>query len=117
MAEKLHKWQEDFKLKEQLNQGDFEKLEMALVKMPNVITLLRNSGLSIAHGAYLRCAIQAGWIVEPECKVMTDDNNGERTYFYDGKDVNEMHPAVVQWIGQQVINRHDSILRETPKNL
>ena len=117
MAEQLHTWQKDFKLKEQLNQGDFEALEMALVRMPNVITLLRNSGMSLAHGAYLRAAIQAGWIEAPECRALTDDKSGERAFFYDGKDVDELHPGVVQWIGQQVINRHDSILSDMPKNL
>jgi len=118
MAEKkLHDWQEKFALKEQLTQGDFEALEMALVKMPNIITLLRNADMSIAHGAYLRCAIQAGWIVSPECRALTDDSSGERAFFYDGKDVDEMHPAAVRWLGQKVIDRHDAIMSEDPKNL
>ena len=118
MAEKkLHDWQENFALKEQLTQGDFEALEMAIVKMPGVISMLRNSGLSLAHGAYLRAAIQAGWIVTPECRALTDDKSGDRAFFYNGKDVDEMHPAAVKWLGQKVIDRHDAIMSEDPKNL
>jgi hypothetical protein len=117
MAEKLYDWQKDFILKDGLTQGDFEALEMALLKMPSVITLLKNSGFSLAHGAYLRAAIQAGWVEAPECRALTDDKNGEQAYFYDGKDVDDMHPATVQWLGQQVIDRHDRILSDVPKNL
>ena len=114
---KLHDWQEEFALKESLTQGDFEELEMALVKMPSVISILRNSGMSIAHGAYLRAAIQAGWIISPECKTMTEDKTGERSYYYSGKNVDELHPAIVGWLGQRVIDKHDSIMTEDPKNL
>ena len=117
MADKLHDWQKEFAIKEQLTQGDLEALEMALVKMPSVIHLLRNYGFSIAKGAYLRAAIQAGWILSPQCRALTDDNSGERAFFYNGKDVNDMHPSVVSWLGQKVIDKHDSVMGEDPKNL
>lgn len=110
-------WKKDFALKEQLTQGDFEALEMALLDMPRIVAMLRNSDMSVAHGAYLRAAIQAEWIVSPECKAMLDEKSKERTHFYDGKDIDEMHPAVVRWLGQFVIDRHDSIISEDPKNL
>jgi hypothetical protein len=107
----------EFQLKENLTQGDFEALEMALFKMPNLIQMLRRADVSVAHGAYLRAAIQAGWIIAPECRALTDDKSGERAFFYTGKDVEEMHPSVVRWLGQRVIDRHDAIMSEDPKNL
>ena len=115
--EELHDWQSEFELKDNLTQGDFEALETALFKMPNVITMLRRADVSVAHGAYLRAAIQAGWIVSPQCKALTDDKTGERAYFYSGKDVVDMHPVTVRWLGQRVIDRHDAIMKEDPKNL
>lgn len=114
MAEKLHQWQQDFELKENLTQGDFEALELALFKMPNIATTFRRAELSIVRGAYLRAAIQAGWIVSPKCKSLVDEKDA--VYVYDGVDVDEMHPAKVNWLGEQVVNRHDAILSEDPKN-
>lgn len=110
-------WKKEFALKENLTQGDFEALEMALLDMPRIITLLRQSDLSVSHGAYLRAAIQAEWITAPECKTLVDETTKERSFFYAGKDINEMHPAHVRWLGQFVIDRHDSIMGEDPKNL
>ena len=115
MAEQLHDWQNKFVLKEELNQGDFEAFELAIVKLLTFHRAYRE--LSVGHGAYLRAAIQAGWITAPECRALTDDKSGERAYFYDGKDVDEMHPAAVKWLGQQIQNRHDAIIGEDPKNL
>ena len=115
MTEKLHEWQQEFELKEQLTQGDFEALEMALVKLLSFHRAFRE--MSAGAGGYLRAAIQAGWIVSPKCKALTDDTSGERSFFYGGEDVEDMHPAAVLWLGTQVIKRHDSILSDVPKNL
>ena len=115
MTEQLHEWQENFVLKDDLTQGDFEALEMALVKLLAFHKAYRE--MSVAAGAYLRAAIQAGWIIEPECKALTDDSNGERAFYYDGKDIDEMHPAAVKWLGERVIARHDAVMGEDPKNL
>ena len=111
----LHDWQKAFFLKDQLTQGDFEALETALVKLLSFHRAYRE--MSVGAGAYLRAAIQAGWIEEPEVRALTDDNTGERAFFYDGKDVNEMHPAVVKWLGDRVMKRHDAIINEDVKNL
>ena len=117
MAEELQEWQKEFVLKENLTQADFEALEMALFKMPRVISLLRNSGLSVETGAYLRAAIQAGWIELPSCRALTDDVSGERAFFYANEDVEKMHPAKVKWLGQRVIDKHDAVMNEDLKNL
>ena len=114
MAEKLHKWQADFALKDELTQGDFEALEMALFKMPQAATLFRKADLSIVRGAYLRAAIQAGWIVAPKNKSMVDEKDA--LYIYDGQDVNDMHPAKVNWLGARIVERHDAIMGADPKN-
>lgn len=114
MAEKLHEWQEKFALKEKLTQGDFEALELALFKMPNIATAFRRVELSVVRGSYLRAAIQAGWIEEPPCKSMVDEKDA--VYIYDGVDVDQLHPAKVSWLGKQVIDKHDAIMGEDPKN-
>jgi len=111
---KLHEWQEKFVLKDNLTQGDFEALEMALFKMPNIATMFRKADLSMVNGAYLRAAIQAGWIIEPECKSMVDEKDA--VYIYDGTDVDQLHPAKVAWLGRKVVNLHDSVMAEDPKN-
>lgn len=115
MADELNEWQKEFALKDELFQGDFEALELALFRMPNVATMFRNSDLSLVNGAYLRAAIQAGWVLTPETKSMTDKK--EALYVYDGVDVDKMHPAKVSWLGKQVVDRHDAVMSEDPKNL
>lgn len=108
-------WQDEFEIKEELLQGDFERLELALFKMPNVATVFKNADLSTVRGAYLRAAIQAGWILAPKCRVLTDDK--ESVYVYDGADVNDMHPVKVGWLGKQIIKKHDAVMDADPKNL
>ena len=69
MTEDLKDWQKEFELKEKLTQGDFEALEMALFRLPNIATMFRKADFATVNGAYLRAAIQAGWIVSPECNM------------------------------------------------
>lgn len=116
MTDELKDWQKDFALKEDLRHGDFEAIELALFEMPNAARIFRNADLSVVRGAWLKAAIQAGWIVTPECKALTDKKSRETAYLYDGGDVDRMHPARVLWLGAQVIERHDSIMSEDPKN-
>lgn len=116
MAKELTEWQKDFALKDELTQADFEALEDAVTKFPKGL-LLRSAGSQLSHGAMLRAAIRAGWIVSPECRALVDERSHEAAYFYNGKDVDEMHPAVVKWLGEQVNARYMSILSDVPKNL
>ena len=51
MAEQLHDWQKEFALKENLTQGDFEALEMALAKLLAFHRAFRE--MSSGAGAYL----------------------------------------------------------------
>jgi len=112
----LHEWQKEFKLKDELLQKDFEALEDALIKLPRSM-LLRNTNSSLSSGAMLRAAIRAGWIEAPECRSLTDDTNKKAAFFYAGKDVDEMHPAAVDWLGKQVDNRYNTMKGKVPKNL
>lgn len=116
MAEKLHEWQSQFKLKDELLQGDFYNIEMALFDMPNIATFRRHSDMSIVNGAWLKAAIKAGWIEAPECKAVVDKKNKTSAYIYDGVEVDSLHPAKVAWLGKQVIDRHDAVMSEDPKN-
>lgn len=113
----MPEWQEQFKIKEELLHKDFEAIELALFDMPNAARIFRNADLSVVRGSWLKAAIHAGWIISPECKALIDRRNNEAAYMYDGVDVDEMHPAKVLWLGKQIIDAHDSLVAEDPKNL
>jgi hypothetical protein len=115
-GKELTEWQKEFQLKDNLTQFDFEAFETALTKMPLTL-LLRKTGSSLSSGAMLRAAIRADWIISPDCRAMIDEKNGEAAYFYAGKDINQMHPAVVSWLGEKIDKKYTSILAEVPKNL
>jgi hypothetical protein len=116
MSDKIN-WQDDFILKDELLQGDFDAIEIALFDMPNAARIFRNAELSIVRGSWLKAAIAAGWIVKPECKALIDKKRNEAAYIYDGLDVDKMHPVKVAWLGDQVIKRHDAVMDTDPKNL
>jgi hypothetical protein len=111
MAAELTAWQKEFQLKTELNQGDFEELELALQSLPLKILRLSSRAVDSAvnHGAILRAAIEADWITAPACQVLTDDKTKEKTWLYAGKAVNDLHPMVVRWLGVQIDNRYNSI--------
>jgi len=108
-------WQNDFELKSEFTQGDFEKLEEALFSMPKAL-MLRRTQSAINHGAMLRAAIQAGWIVSPDTEVMKGESSGKR-WFYSGKDVADLHPSIVRWLGNKVDEMYTSVQDEVPKKL
>jgi len=97
--EKLHAWQKDFTLKDPLLEIDVENLERAIMDFP--YATLRAAGITnLAAAATLKSAIAADWIVAPECEVGEFD--GQKRYFYAGKDIDEMHPGAVKWLGNQI---------------
>lgn len=105
----LHPWQAEFTLKNDLREKDVIALEKAAVAIPHVLISATNSYVE----AYLCAAIEAGWIEAPEVRfeeVKRKGENGrsitEKRYYYDGKDVGEMHPGAVRWLGQEVISRY-----------
>ena len=104
----LHDWQKAFKMKENLVELDVENLEKALMDMPRMA--LTNT----ANASKLKAAIVAGWILEPHCEAGTFGE--EKRYFYDGKNIDEMHPGAVRWLGLQVDTRY-ALVTEVPKNL
>ena len=116
MTEKLQEWQEQFRIKADLLSGDFDAIELALFEMPNIARAMLHLNLHIVHSSWLKAAIQAGWIESPPCKALIDKKNQQAAYMYDGVDVDSLHPAKVDWLGKQIVERHDSILAEDPKN-
>lgn len=108
----LYDWQEAFTIKGDLREKDVTALERAAASLPHIILSATNSYAE----AYLCAAIEAGWIVSPECsyeEVKRKDENGrmvtERRYTYDGRDVGDIHPGAVRWLGQQVIGRYNEV--------
>jgi len=104
----LHEWQKSFKLKQNLVELDIENLESALIDMPRIA--LTNT----SNASKLKAAISAGWIVEPPCEV--GNFEGEKRYFYNGQNIDEMHPGAVRWLGSQIDNAYVEAT-EIPKNL
>ena len=104
----LHDWQKGFKLKKNLVELDIENLEKALIEMPRIA--LTNT----ARASKLKAAIAANWVVEPQCEV--GNFEGEKRYFYDGKNIDDMHPGAIRWLGDQVEDAYVEAT-EIPKNL
>ena len=111
----MYEWQNEFELKSELLQADFEKFEQQLFDMPRVLLLQRGKS-SLSSGAMLRAAIAGGWIIAPECEVLKDRKD-QRKYFYAGKNVEDMHPAAVDWLGAQIDTIYNEIKSQVPKNL
>lgn len=107
--DELHDWQKAFKLKSPLLQVDVETFISALAKQRYDL-LSKGAG----HGATLRAAIAADWILEPPSEV--GDYEGGKRYFYDGKNVDELHAGAVKWLGLQVDKAYQEAT-EIPKNL
>ena len=108
MTDKLHDWQKEFKVKGELVQLDIEKLESALLKLP--VRALTNT----AAASKLKAAIEAGWIEAPQTEV--GEFEKEKRWFYGGKNIDEMNPGAVRWLGNEI----DRLYQEAttiPKNL
>lgn len=108
MTDKLHDWQQEFKLKKELVELDIEKLEKELIGLP--LRALTNT----ANASKLKAAIAAGWVVAPACEV--GEFKGEKRYYYAKKDIDEMHPGAVRWLGAQIDKAYNEAT-EIPKNL
>ncbi|MCA9366861.1 hypothetical protein KC887_01185 [Candidatus Kaiserbacteria bacterium] len=111
-ATELYEWQQEFAIKADLYERDVTALERAAASIPHIIISATNS----YNEAYFCAAIEAGWIVSPQCQfeeVKRKDDNGrvttERRYIYGDKEVGEMHPGAVRWLGQQVIGRYNEV--------
>lgn len=108
MTDELHDWQKEFKVKSNLVELDIEKLEKELITMP------RYALTNTANASKLKAAIAAGWVESPACEV--GDFKGEKRYYYGGKDIDEMHPGAVRWLGAQIDRIYNEVT-EIPKNL
>jgi len=104
----MHDWQKEFKLKQDLVELDVEKLEKALLTMPRMA--LTNT----AKASKLKAAIEAGWVEKPATEV--GDFEGDKRYFYNSENIDDMHPGAVRWLGDQVDAAYNAAV-EIPKNL
>lgn len=109
----LHPWQQEFAIKADLREKDVVALEKAAAAIPHIIMSATNS----YNEAYLCAAIEAGWIEAPETRfeeVVSKGENGRKTttkrYYYGDKDVGDLHPGAVRWLGQEVIGRYNEVI-------
>jgi len=109
--DELHPWQAAFTIKADLREKDVVALEKASTAIPHIILAGTNSYVE----AYLCAAIEAGWIEAPETRFeeVTLKKDGrkvtQKRYFYADKDVSDMHPGAVRWLGEQVIGRYNEV--------
>lgn len=102
-------WQKEFKLKEGITQLDMENFERVLFSFPKRV-LAGNTGAALR----LKCAIEGGWIESPKTEV--GDFKGEKRWFYADKNVEELHPGAVAWLGEQIDTAYAEAT-QIPKNL
>lgn len=85
----------EYQLKEDLRQKDLEAWNAAFMLLPRL-------GTAGQHGAAVRAAIAAGWIVEPTTRYAGAQNGTGPQYLLDGVDVGDMHPAHVFQLGEAI---------------
>mgnify|MGYP003565599319 CR=1 FL=1 len=67
-----------------------------------------------AAGGALKAAIEAGWVEAP--KTETGEFEGEKRFFFDGKDVDEMDPGLVRHLGNEIDKKYQSAVSYDAKN-
>ncbi len=92
-----------------LKQRDVTALDLELARTGNYL-LTKHASSRMA--AYLKAAIGAKWIEEPECKVT--GNNDERRYFFGDTDVDDLHPRVAYNAGKAVSDMYDDFTTVDP---
>lgn len=116
-------WQANFAIKARLLQKDIYAFESELRLLekasPSVNTVvsqsmqvMRSIGLTVDNSIeaehHLKAAIRAAWIESPVCELAEVSPNGataarkQTRYFFDGQNVDEMHPGMVRWYGRQI---------------
>lgn len=103
------KWQEMFKVKENLVQRDVYAFEDALRKAGGI--MLQTASITAAH--MVRAAIEAKWIESPETKHGEID--GKKVWFIGSGDIDDMNAGRVRWYGQQVSAAYNQAV-ELPPN-
>ena len=102
-------WQKSFELKGELTQLDMENFERVLFGFERR-QLAGNTGAALR----LKCAIEGGWIINPPVEV--GEFKGAKRWFYDGKNIDELPPGAVAWLGEQIDNAYTKAT-QIPKNL
>ena len=114
----MHDWQNELRLKEPLLQRDMVAFESALFRQPVEALAQLAKTNNMRYGAVVKAAIEAGWIDAPECEVGEFERKGkkEKRWLYNGRNVDEMAPGAVRWIGSQIDRAYEAAA-EIPKNL
>lgn len=96
-----------------LKQRDVTAFDLALVHVPNYL-MMRAASSRMA--AYLKAAIEAGWIEQPECKFreVTEDGETKREYLFGGVDVDDSDPRAVYRAGKAVSDLYDEFTSLDP---
>jgi hypothetical protein len=100
-------WQDDFKLKSDLFQRDIVKFELAISKYAMIY-----SAANLVAANFLKAAIEAEWVVSPPCEV--GEFAGDKRYYYDGVDVDDMHPGKLRWIGDRAASAYNEAVSAPP---
>lgn len=100
------------KIRADLKQRDVTALELELARMPGNYLMLKHASSRMA--AYLKAAIGAGWVEEPDAEVKTEGK--ERAYLLDGVDVDDMPPRDCYAAGKAVSDLMDEFTSVDPNS-
>jgi len=96
-----------FELKTDMRQRDVAAWNRAYIGYGS------RTALADERQAALQAAIEAGWIVSPECSyedVVTDGMKPKRRYFFDGVQVDDLTPAEVNYYGSLCSAQFDRLM-------
>lgn len=102
------KWQELFKIRENLVQRDVYAFEDSLRKQGGIT--LTTASITAVH--MVRAAIEAKWIESPETKSGNID--GKDVWFIGAGDVDDMNAGRVRWYGAQVSEAYNKAVEMPP---
>lgn len=111
-------WQDDFQLKPDLVQRDIMAFEEALARhtggLPKFLMALTGTVTAISAAAYLKAAIDAGWLLSAHDK----GESKERGAFYTlaGDDLEDAHAGKVRWYGNVVIQAYNKAVDIPPNS-
>lgn len=102
-------WQAAYKIRDALVQKDVAAFEIAL----HAQGAFAGAGSGLVAERALKAAIEAGWLVEPACEVLTD-KAGDKRHFLDKVAIDEADPGKVRWYGDRVLVRYTQSQRPPP---
>lgn len=95
-----------FELKADLRQRDVAAWNRAYIAFPH-------AALADERQAALQAAIEAEWIISPECRyedVTSNTGKQSRRFYFDNVEIGDMQPAEVNYYGRLCSRKFDAVM-------